>query len=683
MRKLLVLLAVAAVPPGFSVQMPPVPAGLVLVGPASGPAATPTFRALLPSDLPKVPAVAGPVGPMGPAGPPGVPGPPGKDARPMAGVRTADIRDFGALPDGASDCSVAIRRALDSLPAGRPGRVWIPSGNWVCRSPVAFDRDFTELVGESPVASTLSFSDYGPGIFVWPRAAMPAARRPDAFGTLDATACPAPGTRRGLSVEGNSWVVIPGLPPTTGRGDLWFDVPGLTLSFLLGGPPTGGALFGMGDAGDPSPWILDHYFEPGLGHRTFRLNFHTSGRGLQDGDPPRVFTFGDVDAIAGPCRVDLQVGFNRAGADGLCEARAWVDGVEVPVLRGYGTRLAKVAGTEPSFTPADGLRWRRNKLANFHLGNGSFADSVAQGNGGQYPLYGLSISSGAAFGSDDAGTQVRRDGGPVDDSYRYLGAGRDSDSLVARMSLDQRPETDGPVVRFNTGSRTGGVAAMGFVLSSPDRAVMATAFRNVDVRLLDNGGSAFLLGPVINCDLDHVSASGGSYGLSGLNVGASYDIVLRGNCSLMGTDAWLKFSDSILDIDSLGRNFVGNAGLRFSGCDVRCGPVRTGGYTNHPAATVEILDRTAYTSQYEFSYINVDHEGGDAEPAVYCRRGRTGTYLRLGTVYPGIRDGVAPAVALVDDMPPDANARGTCRIDGNVSGQPVVTSEGQWTVSRP
>lgn len=591
--------------------------------------------------------------------------------------RRVNIADLGAI--AGKDCRPAIYRAMASLPPG-PGVVSIPTGDWTFTPPLCLDRDQTSFVGEDPRATILGAADHGNGLFVWPRAAMPAAVRPDAYGILDNAACPFPRYRYGLSVGAGpveSWAIAPAFPPSTGRGDHWRNGPGLTLSFLLGGTPAGGALFGMGDTEGPGPWLLDHYYEPGVGHRIFRLSFYAEPAGRVEGDPPRVLTFGNVDAIrANPCRVDLQIQFDRVDASGLCEARAWIDGTERWVDRGYGTRLVRSNGREPSFAPSDGLRFRPNKLYTFHLGNGCRHDNVTQGKGGRYDLFGLCLGVDRAFDSDGAGKLVRADGGPVDDGYRYLGTGRDRAALVARLLLDPVPTDDPSSVRFTTASAN----VIGHVVSSPIP-LKGITIRDLSVRSLGLGGAGILLGPLIDFRMERVAATQGTYGLLGLNCGATYDLTLRG-CSLYGSDAWVRLTDSIVDCDGLARGYVPGVAVRLSGCAAHFGPIRTGDVNGPDRRVVEILDDFTYTSHYQFDGpIDVDQEGGKAATAVYCEKHKTGgTDLTLGPVYPGLRDGVTPAVELVDHFPTKGKGGigpGSLHA-GPIGGDVPVQSEGDW-----
>jgi hypothetical protein len=59
------------------------------------------------------------------------------DDAPTMPSRSADVRSFE--PDPA-DAGPAMRRALAALAPNEPGRVVVPTGNWVCREPLILAR---------------------------------------------------------------------------------------------------------------------------------------------------------------------------------------------------------------------------------------------------------------------------------------------------------------------------------------------------------------------------------------------------------------------------------------------------------------------------------------------------------------------------------------------------------------
>lgn len=52
-----------------------------------------------------------------------------------------DVRDFGAVPDGMTDCSVAFRKAVQKCSAAKDSRVVVPEGTWFHRGPLVLESD--------------------------------------------------------------------------------------------------------------------------------------------------------------------------------------------------------------------------------------------------------------------------------------------------------------------------------------------------------------------------------------------------------------------------------------------------------------------------------------------------------------------------------------------------------------
>lgn len=638
------------------VTLPPVPANAVVAGPAAGPDGPLSARALVAADLPAASPLVGPPGPA---------------ARSALGTRTVDLRDFRPDPD---DAGPALRRALDSVDPATPLRVYLPSGSWRVRTPLLVDRA-VEIEGESPGSCTVDAADYINPFWVQDRGALVPADRRDAFGVLDLACCPVPGAAQGLALGPTTFHLVPCYPPSSSPYEA---LPGLTLSICFGGPPATGPICGLGDAAGPSPWLLECSPEPALGgRRVFRLHLATAGRA-----PPRELVFGDADLVGpgGHLRLDVQVRFDRAGPDGLCEALAWQQGRPAAVLRWWGTRLAVATPGEPSFTPADAVRLAPNALATFKLASGVMADNTTQGAGGQYVAYGLSIASDRAFVTDASGAQARPDGTAVDDRYRYLHAGRDPAELVARMAIEPRLDADPATLRWFSGTRTGSVAGRGYQLGGKATAVKGVTFRNLSVTLRGHGGAAFLLGQSLGVTFDRCGASGGDYGVSTLASGAVYDVVMTGVCSFSGEKAWVRAIDTILDCDGLTRAYVPGVAILLSGCDARFGAIRTGDVTGPLGRVVDVRAKTDYAGWYEFRYISIDQEVGAPVTAVYAEKPAPGCRLLLGVVGGGMRGAGVPVVRLADPTP-GSGVPAVCRVYGGVAGlPPLVLPEGDWQV---
>lgn len=691
---------------------------LVLAAPAS--AAPPTAEApngrLVDLLNQLAPELIGPMGPQGPQGPPGdrgesgPPGPPGRDAQPAYGSRTADIRAFGASPTSA-DNAPAIQAAIDSLgPQG--GRVFVPSGEWRIRQPIWLDRDFVTLHGEGR-SSVLRMLDYGPPVLIcrrsadWDRRVMPtvpaefaADHRVDCYAKLDASVAAQPGVKHGLttkspssgSADADHFLSVMSYPPAFGAEPLLDQERRLCIDLAYEGSST--ALCGIGDTITPSPWHLSIVDGPG-GQPVYRFALAVDGTAM---DGPRYCTFPGAGG-SGVRRVAVQVALDRADNQGRCEIRAWVDGQEQPVTRGPGLKLlttrpssAEFPYAEGSFAVTDRLTFKRNKLYSFHVGNAAAIDSGFMGRVDGLTVYGLTVSAEAPYASDVAGQQVRIDGGPLNDAYRFdsdayrfnNGGGRDASKLIAQLWLGAPVESGprGRLVRLTTGSWDGGAKVMGLMLPDAGKIreapVRAPAIRDLTIVGTPNvGGAGALLHQFVDLTLDRVTISGATHGVAQLYTGANYNVRLLGLCGLYGFDAWYLGTDQIIECDGLARQYVGNSAVRLAACDARLGRIDTGGLASgNPARVVEILPLNDYAAQYEFSYINHDQEGPPASTILYCEKGPGGDHsLYVGSVYPGATDPAVPTVDLVDTTRNRAVGRAWLR---NINGPYPVRASGQW-----
>jgi hypothetical protein len=479
-----------------------------------------------------------------------------------------------------------------------------------------------------------------------------ADHRVDCFGKLDASAAPNPGRLWGLTSKSptsgspyaDHFLAVQSAAPATGHdGDQWYGVRTLCLDFCLEGAAEG-YLFGLGDTnwdwGGPSPWTLD-VVNDGADHLQYHLRYQI------DEAPGSRYDLTWGGFVPGLTRVSVQLDV----ATGT--ARAWVDGREQAVARDGGP-------------PPAGAHFRRNKLASFKVWNGYGLDQTWQVPPAQRPaftLYGLYIGTSPDYTANAAGTQARADGKPLDDAYRYLGAGRDPSNELARLWTADPPVTDYPgrIVRFHTGQN---VWPMGvFLPDSTDTpggsSVTNTAIRDLAVEGQSVGGGAGIaLGQLLHLTLSNVRAHGSTHGIGGFNVGANYDILMTGILDLFGVDAWYQGTSQIIRAGSaeLARNPVGNSAVRLASCDALFCPITTAGPTSNPSGqrrVVEVLRGFHdYAQSYKFPLINDDNEGSaPAYPLIYCERqwnGYDSTRLEVGSVYTGVNDPDVPAVWLAD-----------------------------------
>jgi hypothetical protein len=632
----------------------------------------------------------------------------------------ADIRDFGARPDG-SDCAPAIQAAHDALlqphktlrgypnPATAAGIVHIPAGRWTIRTPIWLDGDSITLQGDGSRVSTIAAAGYFHPLLLgvrrrqlWKRDVVrqpifAADHRFDLYGILDESAVPARHRAWGVTTRSPSsgskvpdhFISFWAVPPAIGFRDQWRSPRTLCIDACFARPPKGQPIFGMGAWYDPSPWVLEQHYEPAVKHRVFRFTFATAEGG--PGSDLRIFTFGNVDALTGTVRLTVQVDFTTNDESGRCALRAWINGTEQTIQRGQGTRLTKATATEPSFTAADNLHWRPNKYAPFQIGTGDLVQNDWRPPGhpelrGDLALAGLYIGTAADYISNRAGHQVRADGGPLNDAYRYLGTGRSRAHLMARLSLDDPPKDDYPgrLVWMRSGEKTADTNCAGLFLYRTDEeqhgVVSYLTLRGLQIQAGQGVGQCVSIGQCIDVTIDDVIAREGWQGVGSMNYGAVYDIHIRNGCEFSGADCGYYGFNQIIRCDGLKRVNVNNALVRLVGCDARFGPLLTGGYTHHPSCMVEILD-SGYASIYEFTSLISDQEGGHTEPTIYCERHRTGgTTLRVQHVGPGIQDGKTPVIKLVDRFP-GARGLGPGYLDLRrvlTAHGLIVETEGDW-----
>ena len=170
----------------------------------------------------------------------------------------------------------------------------VRTSTFSCRTYVVIDYNLVELVGID-FGSKLAKIGPGPLIIISERRSLSAnvggvdtvltpvaANRPDAFGVLDASACPSAGARRGFRTLGTCYARFLGGPPMMGvlssagggMTDNWSETTKLTIEWMFkvnGGSviPARAPLFGLGgqDARDYQPvpcddqqgtWRQDH-----------------------------------------------------------------------------------------------------------------------------------------------------------------------------------------------------------------------------------------------------------------------------------------------------------------------------------------------------------------------------------------------------------------------------------------
>lgn len=627
-------------------------------GPPKGPRLTRALALLLA-------LVSGPQGPPPPAqGPPPVPVPA------AVGPRRVDASRFGVVADGKSDCSAALQRAVDALPAG--GVVDLPPGLILTRWPVYFDRSNLHLRGAGRGVTTLKpqYGQVPPLVFGVRRTelggqAVTDAHRPDAFGLLDATVARRPGLHRGYSTLGNSSVMAVFGPPQLGRispasGSRVFDgygsMDGLTVEAAVrfrGGFPKNQTLAGLGDSRNPGPWWVG--FD---GEGLLTVTFRCSDDGGSLNDPVRVFRarLKPSDAV-----VRLRVWLRFVG-DGVRVGVA-ADGVDLP-LEGLSRadgfpRLARNLGQYP-FTLGPGA--------------GPTIGSLQLGPVPDFDVLGFRVSSEA------------RTVEPPDDKARYV---PDAVDPTAVFWLDGQ----GPTARhveFGCGLMTGVPVCVGFVNSTGGT---LGGLDNCSVSDLTVDGGGILVGQVLDFSARDVESVNGFVGVGSYPLGMNYPVALDG-CRLSGYHAGLSLTRSfawIRNVDVVGS---GAASMIFTGCNARVENALFSHFSPEAESCVLILPDEA-GGRTVLENLEVDDEELWLPSAVKCHLAPYGpsTYLSVrslaaaqiaagrpvidlvgSSVWPGTLDAYG-VVATVGSVPASVGKGWTATV-GGVPVKPAAPADG-------
>lgn len=478
---------------------------------------------------------------------------------------------------------------------------------------------------------------------------------------------------RGMSPAGGSpfpdhWLVFPYMVPGLGVGDCWDTIRTLTIDTCLegkNGGSTAGYLFGFGDENNPAPWWLTAI------NGYYRFTFYTK-EGVRNGaNSPRSFTFGDATHASGVQRIALQIDFTQntdgsTGTGALCGLRAWINGVEQTITRGYGTGLTTATSTEPSFTAGDGLHWQSAEPGGiFCFFNG--ASSALQWINGSYPssrggqtIYGFRLSNEIRY-TTSGGAQVRIDGGTINDAYRYTGLSTNT-STICWLDLRTPPTADYPgrLVMMRAGPALSSQSCFGLFLFQLGGETLGgycrdNALTSLTIKGGTYGGPVILVGACLDPtfrDLD-INATNSWVGIA-TDVASIYDLRARDlhfdNCN----GAWMALGGVIAELENLGRSATGRYALRFDGSSIKCRNVRMGDLAG-TEAYIKITGTGAYGSQYVFDTVDSDNEGQPLPSLafIYCERHNASfTSLELTNCNPGSMPAWVPMVKLVDRYSP-------------------------------
>jgi hypothetical protein len=547
------------------------------------------------------------------------------------------IVSFGASVD-AADNAPAIQAAHDSFrgrtvntATGPVGVVLVPAAAkpWRVRQTVWLDLPNVELRGEGwgsriEMAPALRHDVIRLGL----RRAEPieggaltTEHRPDAFGKLDATACPKPGVRYGVRTRGDSWLQFHAGPLSVGGqaraggyySDLWGETDQLTLECLIDAPagtlPPGAPIMGMGGASGwwrPRPLLVRSGPEPD----TIEVVFCLSGDdALSLHLPHRRFTASIRDR-GWPLRLCVQIDL-RSGT-----VAAYGNGEQLPVTRSVNLDPAELQGR--TFTP--------NEFDPFLVGAAGMRGPVGRdGTGIDLALYGLRLSRTARYRVGQPGEpQERLDGRPLNDVEAYFG---NDAHTVGFLPLTERPGTD-RTVSVRAGRAGFDCLASGLFLSCATAGgLYGSAIRDVAIDAGNGYGQAVSVGSVLNATIERVRAQYGFHGVGSLNWMASYMLDVR-DCTLHGYDSPIYTFMALARGDRLDFRSNGRAAIRSVGSSGRWRDI----FIAHATPVAQSFFRghngASYGGEHRFEDVRINFEDRRetltdsvfyAETQAYCR----------------------------------------------------------------
>lgn len=442
-----------------------------------------------------------------------------------AGVSTLlNARNYGAVPDGVTDCSTAFQRALDAAPRLPDGTVapvtlLIPSASQPYRlaRPVFVERDYVTIAGEGP--GSLLQVDGQQSAFLVSRLRKPMTPT----GPLDLPADCYPDVTaetdkslnrpvRGLRTGALHGVTLPGAPTDWGMVMRRVMQPrAMTIEFMVKKNdgvwnqretyPLCGLLEKTPAAWAPAPWYVC------VGAGTNLLFFL-----IQLADGAKVTFCLGYPLVKPWVRCSIQLDLKAGGV------AAWCDGIQV--------NISHISG--PDLTP-DVRLWENNGFSFCKVGHISRNPAGAE-------LYAPAELTWAGFRlghqlryAESGVDQKPIDGQPLSDKYRFFHFDGD---LALSLDLNQ---TSGRLVPWSSPWGSGN----GLFLSEAHRDAYGNAPTGVQFRdLRIRSGSTLLnplilLGQVFNFRAQRVFCHGGGVHVGSLPIGIGYPVSIQ-QCDFLG-----------------------------------------------------------------------------------------------------------------------------------------------------
>ena len=507
-----------------------------------------------------------------------------------------DVRTFGAVGDGTTDCTHAFQRAVDSAARGVAKTVFIPPGRFVIRQPIFVDSPGVKIAGMGE-ESHVVVDGFHPGFVFGVRRvekegrAIDASYRPDVAGKLDHAAAPEPGKRHGFATNGRVFLSSVSHPAQVGARtrrtddrcfDYWGECPAFTLEACLepqqGRPWKPGApLLGLGSVGvEPGPWCL------GVGNDAQTL----------------VFSFKTADMPEAPDTGDHRITIPLNGATPPYRVRVWLDFASGKA--GATVNEREVADTVSDHTVQGkpwrpGMRFLHSRARHpFLIGTDGEAPSVTDTKVTPLRLYGLRVSRA-----------VRSR--PQNDAEAYLNSDADT---VFYLPLTGEP---GRSIDLNAGRAADGMNGSALLIHGDGYVGGINSNAITDLKI--TGGSAgVLLGGALRFRIERVRAGGGMVGLGSVPIVVSYPVTIR-DCEFDGFDAAVSLWRCEVRASGVDLERGGQTSLRLRGCSAFVQDCMF--YFNSGVAETAIdIQRGEGWGKYSFRNLNVDNEARGFDRAV-------------------------------------------------------------------
>jgi hypothetical protein len=510
-----------------------------------------------------------------------------------------DVRRFGAVGDGKTDCTDAFQRAADAAARRLTKTVFIPPGHFVLRRPVFVDGEGVRITGMGDDSFVEVQGMISPAFVFGVRRvekdgrAIGARHRPDVFGKLDRSVAPERGKRSGLATLGEVYLISVAHPAQVGMRtrrtadvhfDYWQEMTAFTLELCVEPPPGRGwendwPIVGLGvNPHEPCPWYLSAM---GYGGRTLRFGFKTSDIPEGYGEGFRTIDF-PLEGAKPPYRVRVWIDFETGKVGAVVNDRVVADSVT----------------TSPKDRPwRPGLRFT-NGRSRYPFLVGVLGENPDPNSARITPLnlYGLRVSRA-----------VR--GRPANDAEAYL---KDDDDTVFYLPLTGPP---GRAIDLATGRAAGGQGGTAVLLHTGG--YLGGVNMNAVTDLHVTGSPGVLIGGVLRFRMERVRLTGGMVGFGSLPIVVSYPVILR-DCEFNGFDAAVSLFRCELRGSGIDFERWGQTALRLHGCSASMQDMMFFFETVVSESAVDILRGEGW-GRYRFRNLNIDSEArGFGRAVVRC-----------------------------------------------------------------